>query len=332
MRSVFFTIWICLALVPYISYANTALDDSSFYDRKKEGWFWYEIEPAPKPKKKKKPSPPPVPLSAKKVEPVEPKSLGPTPFSADWVRKNLPRYKDAWWDNPTLENARAFAYIQRFAMDRSQLAQQSYELAVQGDPFLDEVSRRPQTTFATHRVDTNAGKKRHALLRNIAQKVGLFFFYEANNELCELQAPIIKMIQDNYGFTVIPISADGSKLAQFPNVKVDKGHAQRLGVMTYPALFLATPSGDFAPVGQGVMSLPDIANRIIGSAYREGWIDEKQFNQTKPLVNTDNNISELLDRSDKDALKNTNQDKNNFIPPAELLDLINSSTGKNHAN
>jgi conjugal transfer pilus assembly protein TraF len=47
-----------------------------------------------------------------------------------WLRDNLPKYKDIAWDNPTIENLRAFLYLQRFAIDRSEQLADIAELAV----------------------------------------------------------------------------------------------------------------------------------------------------------------------------------------------------------
>ena len=70
-------------------------------------------------------------------------SEGPAVFSADWVKENLEVYKKVAWDNPTVENLRAYLTLQRFAIDRSEQFAYAGRMAVEGDPFLDEVSRNP---------------------------------------------------------------------------------------------------------------------------------------------------------------------------------------------
>src|SRR5690554_2562082 len=74
-----------------------------FYERKAEGWFWYEVEPEPV----EEPEPPvPEPLTEltpQKIEqPQTPSPTAPEPFSAAWVRENLPKYLDAAWNEPTM--------------------------------------------------------------------------------------------------------------------------------------------------------------------------------------------------------------------------------------
>ncbi|WP_369702082.1 conjugal transfer protein TraF [Citrobacter freundii] len=36
--------------------------------------------------------------------------------------------------------------------------------------------------------------------------------------------------------------------------------------MTFPAVYLASPDGQFAPIGQGPMSLPELNHRILVAA------------------------------------------------------------------
>lgn len=125
-----------------------------FYERKEEGWFWYKEEPQKTEKKPEEPEPKPV-ADTKPTPPKPPAAQpsGPEMFSAEWFRENLPKYKDLAWNNPTIENVRTFLYLQRFAIDRSEQFSDATELAVVGDPFLDEITRRPAgyLCFATGR-------------------------------------------------------------------------------------------------------------------------------------------------------------------------------------
>src|SRR5690606_24663040 len=141
------------------------------------------------------------------------------------------------------------------------------ELAVIGDPFLDEISRRPGSTFAAQNVDRQAGAARSELIHTVSQRAGIFFFFESDCAQCELQAPLLKTLEYE-GYTIIPISVDGNPLpnSPFDFFKVDSGHAKALGVQTYPALFLASPDGEFAALGQSAMSLPELKHRILVAA------------------------------------------------------------------
>lgn len=251
----------------------------------------------------------------------------PSVFSAAWFKDNLPKYRDAAWNNPTIENVRAFLYLQRFAIDRSEQVADATELAVVGDPFLDEISRRPGSTFAAQNIDRQAGAAKSQLIAEVAERAGVFFFFKSDCPQCELQAPLLKALEGE-GFTIVPISVDGKALpnSPFPDFKVDAGHAQRLGVQTYPALFLASASGEFAALGQSTMSLPELEHRILVSARRANWITDEAFNRTRPVLNYDNNLAERL--SDSGSREELSLDPaTGFIEPGVLMDYMRRSLG-----
>lgn len=305
-----------------------------FYERKAEGWFWYAPEPKkeqPEPKAaSEKPVVQPLPQEAPTTK-AKTAGEGPQPFSAVWFRKNLPKYKDAAWDNPTVENLRAFLYLQRFAIDRSQQFSDAAELAVVGDPFLDEITRRPAATFASQKVDREAGAAKNQLIKEVAQRVGIFFFFKSDCPYCELQAPLIKTLERTEDFTIVPVSVDGEPLPgrQFSNYKVDDGHAERLGVQNYPAVFLASPDGQFASIGQGAMSLPELNHRILVAARRNNWVTEEEFNRTRPVLDLDSNVAEMLASPDMaeelEALSRTEGSEDEYIPPEKLMEYIRAN-------
>ena len=331
MKHISVKAWILAAAVVGASHPAWAQDEADrFYDRKAEGWFWYATEPV---EQEEPEAPIPEPAVQAAVAPAESVPAEPAPpaaFSAQWFRDNLPRYKDAAWDNPTIENVRAFLYLQRFALDRSEQFADTTELAVVGDPFLDEITRRPAATFASQQVDRDAGTARNALLGRIAERVGIFFFYRSDDDYSTLQAPLVKMLEQSGGFSVIPVALDGKALAGglFPAFRADAGHAAQLGIVTTPALYLASPDGQFAPIGQGAMSLPELNQRILVAARRNGWVSEDEFNRTRPVLNLQNNLAERLAPSEGGAdlahLVHTSADDTGFVPPEQLGRYIRS--------
>lgn len=291
-----------------ITYAN------GFFDRKAEGWFWYNE----KSENEEKPTEIPPETEVKPIIEKE-ETIVVTPpafFSSEWFRVNLPKYKDLAWDNPTPENVQAYLLLQRIAMDRSEKFSNIVELVTLGNPKLDENTRRPTATFASQQADKEAAKAKEILLSELAEKVGIFFFFKSDCNICELQSPVVKMIQDQFGFYVQAISVDGKPLKNnvFKDYKIDNGHASILEVTSYPALFLADETGHFSAISQGAVSYPDLVQRILIASTRENWITEENLNQTKAinvLPTQEINI---------DSLKG---DKNNFIPPENLLNYIN---------
>ena len=306
--------------------------DGRFINRKSEGWFWYEVEPEPiepVPEKKEEPK---IVISEQskpqETKPVEPVDQGPAPLSAAWFRENLPKYKDAAWDNPTPENLRAYLYLQRFVLDRAQQFADSWELAMVGDPLIDEISRRPTANFATPHLDKKANKEQMLLMTTIAKQVGLFFFFSSDCDTCEIQAPVINMLKNSAGFTILPISMDGKALGNglFPEYKVNAGHAEKMGVTTLPALALVTPDGKFEMIGQGVMALSEMNRRLMVAAKRNGWITEDQFDKTRPVLNMDMNIAELISTQDLKGVLETapssHKNPSNFVPSEHIINYF----------
>ena len=136
-----------------------APSSSTFWQDGRDGWFFYETPPEPKPEPEPEPAPAPPPAQAERTpEPISTPE-GPTPLSAEWLRENLPRYEDAAWNDPTVENIRAYLYLQQYVVDKSTIFADNYQLAVVGDPVLDTTSRRPLASVPAQRLATTGWRR-----------------------------------------------------------------------------------------------------------------------------------------------------------------------------
>ncbi len=253
-----------------------------FYENRAEGWFWYRqdslgLEGAA-PKQTDRPESQPQSFS-----PPAPDVL---PLSAAWFRENFSKYKDAAIDNPTASNIAAYLYLQRVMLDKANRFTDNVQRHVVTDPYLDEVTRRPIATFAANEVNKETGRLREEYLRLIAQKAGIFFFFQSDCRYCHLQAPVLARLADTYGFEVYPISLDGRPMSNglFQKFQIDQGQARQLGVVSTPAMFLAHPPDKFIPIAQGAVSMDELVNRVLMTAVQAGWLDEKDYQQTRPLT------------------------------------------------
>ena len=322
------------AAAPAGAYQNDGL---GFYDRKAEGWFWYQKEPEPpEPKEEpKEPEKPPVVIVAPTAEPKAPETAAPAPpapLSSAWLRVNMPKYLSAAIDNPTVQNVKAYLYLQRVALDKAEQYSIASQMANVGDPYLDETIRRPAASFAVSSVDAKAGLERNQLVTEVGKIAGIFFFFKSDCNLCEMQAPLLKSLEDHEGFSIIPISVDGKNMANspWPQFKTDNGQAEQLGIQNLPAMFLATPEGKFAALGQSLFALPDLQQRIVMVARRENWISQDQYNKTRPILNFANLAQILTPNPGQEdeaitALGNS-ADKNGFIDQSTLLEFIANRT------
>lgn len=257
--------------------AEIEKNNVDFYSRKSEGWFFYN-ELLAADELNKNATPHTSPEEQIKIPNID----------AAWMRENLPKYKDAAWNNPTLENMRAFLYLQRFALDGSNRFAEVAEMTVTGDRFLDETIRRPETTAAIQQIEVQAGLAKEQILQKLAQKYGLFFFFNGDCQQSQLQATILSMLEEKTKFFVLPISLDWKKLQgkKFQNTRFDQGQGKTFGVVTAPAIFLVSAQGEFSAIGHGVMSLQELEHRILVTAHRELWISSEEYASTKPVLHT----------------------------------------------
>ena len=114
----------------------------------------------------------------------------------------------------------------------------------------------------------------------------MLFFFRSDCPYCEAQAPLLQQLAARYGFAVLPVSLDGAPLpgGAFPQFRQDQGQAQALGVVSTPALFLARPPDAMVPLAQGLLSLAQLQERVIGAAVEAGWISEREYSRTRPVT------------------------------------------------
>ena len=251
-------------------------DRFSFFVDKERGWFWREeiIDPVqPKPEKKVE--------RASALPRVAIKE--PQPLSVAWLRKNLEKYRDQAIDAPSPENVAAYFYLQRVMMDKAHRFTDVAHEVVISDPRLDENVRRPISSFAVQAANREASRTSQDSLSLIAKSTGILFFFRSDCTYCHLQAPLLKVLEDRYGFKVYPVSLDGLPMpgGLYPEFHHDQGQAAQLGVQATPSLFLLNPPGKVLPLSQGILSLDDLTNRILTVAHTEGLITDAEYDTTR---------------------------------------------------
>ena len=226
----------------------------------------------------------PEPSERAPSEPVAEVSPGPAPLSAHWFREHLDTYRDRAIDDPSPENVAVYLHLQRIAMDKSSRFARVSERVVQGDPVLDEITRRPTANFGANLADKQASAAGDALLERLAGDTALWFFFRSDCPYCDAQAPLLEALAQRYGFAVLAVSLDGAGLADgtFPAFDIDRGQAEALGVISTPAMFLARPDqGAVAPIAQGLLSLAQLRDRIVLAAVQAGWVTEAEANRIR---------------------------------------------------
>ena len=193
----------------------------------------------------------------------------------------------------------------------------------------------------------NYAEKTQQMMKKVAEHAGLWFFFRSDCRFCEAQAPILGFLEQE-GFPVFAISIDGGQLQsrQFEHTYKDSGHAAKLGVTATPAIFMVSESGRFDALGMSVLTLSDLRQRILLVAARNGILSEEDFKEATPIMNPNQQrdlskeLPQLIQASANPAMafgsEKSSQamlaladkdlshimDKDNFIEPAKLVELV----------
>lgn len=283
---------------------------TDFYERKAEGWFWYDDPvPVPEPKEepaKKEPIPTPVETNPKNQKPAPP-----PPMSSAWIRENMQKYMDRAIDKPTPENIQAFLLLQQVAMKKSQQFTAAAKSNIAGNPLLDAVSSNPVASGLKDKLKQEANNQKQKAISHIQKSAGIFYFFESDCIPCSANTQTINYIE-NSGYHVTRISIDGKNIpGSTVPFKEDKGHAQKLGITTLPAYFMASQSGEFAPLGQGLISVSELNDRVLLRAKEIGLISKSDYESTQ-LTQNPNVFSNI-------SLKANGDNSTGFIEPEQLL-------------
>lgn len=288
---------------------DPAVAGSSFYADEERGWFWYEEPPAEVEKTPEKP-PEPEPAVQPQVTAEQPEL--PTIGSVAWLKIMLPKLKEAAIDSPTEENIKAYFFAQRLMLDKAERFSRASIETIKNEPLLDEDLRYPASNAASDALAEASTKQKDTLLKLIAGDAALMLFFKGKDcTLCAQAVSALTGLENKYGFTVIPVSMDGSPLpgGQYPNTQFDNGLAKHLGVIATPAIALIVPPNDVRIVSYSTISMETASNRILSSAKDLGLISEQEFNATSRLAQVG-----LIDPSQiADAPSDPTKDPEKFV-------------------
>ena len=259
-----------------------------FYTESEKGWFWYEankVEEKPKQQENTQPTvipkaANPTPKTTSKVKPEDQE------LSQAWFRKNFAKYRDNAIENPQDKKAmRTYLYLEKFMRDRAVAFGYARQAAVYAEPFLDATANRATANFGMKTMNIDAAEKKTTLLKKLGNSSGIYFFYRSDCPYCEKQMPIVKLLEDKYGFTVRPVALDGKQLPNSPwaDFLTNVDQAQKLGVVKVPALYLFEPKSRTTElISQGLQSGTQLEQRILYSANRAQLITDDELKLIRP--------------------------------------------------
>ncbi len=256
-------------LILLLLISTTVSAETAWFDRHSEGWFWYETIQEPEP------------LADKELEHSQPSPTKELPLSTPWIRKNIGHYLDKAIDEPSKKNVSNYLYLDRLVKEKAERFARVGKQVIESDPMLDENVRRPISPAAAKINDNRAHQAKEEILRKIAKKAGLVFYYRGNCKLCHLQAQAVRMMKEIYGFELITFSTDGEFIPSFPDSHIERTPHPRLNIQAYPALYLMQPPGKIVLLRQGVMSFAGLTERILDIAFEQEWITHDDFKGTR---------------------------------------------------
>lgn len=269
--------------------------------------------PPPPPKKEEKPDP----------KPAKPKETAPSeaPFSAAWLRKNLDRLRDEAIDAPDDKNkVRAYLYAQRILLDKAQNFSNAAHMVASTDPILDESNRMPLDTAAKMAVmrGTEAAKK--TALKTLADKGGIFFFFDASCRYCATQQQALSFLVSDYSFKIRNISVDGRGLPGMSDWKKDTGLAKTLGLKIFPTTVFVVPPDGYYIISQGYHSAETLGNKIMLAAMDQKLLPPDVLAATDTLNRGVMSADDMRDQALLDAV-------NDAKDSAKWVDMVREKLG-----
>lgn len=237
-----------LALLPLSGFSEV------FYEQSQQGWYWYDENQT----------------ESAMNEESRPSSIEDAQAQLDKLRKEVDDKKALALMNPTEENIKQYIQVQNDANHRAEVFATTWQKVIIKNPELDHTIKNPTSSVGRSVYYEEKKAKDKSGISSFTEKYGLFFFFRSNCPYCHKFAPILKMFEEEYGITVIPVSLDGKGLPEYPMPKPDNGIAKKLNVDVVPAVIAVDPkSGEIVPVSFGLVSVDELSYRINLLAHDE---------------------------------------------------------------
>jgi len=229
-------------------------DDKGYFSSEAKGWYWHDN-----------------PKAIDEEEDEDNQMMQDPLVIRDAMREQIERAQALSVIDQTKENMKNYLMLQNATSERAQNYERLWKEVLRENPELDYSLKHPTNNTAKRVELDEIKKKEEVVIRELAKKSGLFFFYRSTCPYCVRFAPIVKDFADSYGISVIPITTDGIALPEFPHSFQDQGQAKKFNVTVEPALFVVNPYTHKAiPLAYGLISQADLKNRILTIAVRQG--------------------------------------------------------------
>ena len=244
---------ILIILCLIISAGRPALaddNDVNFYKEKKTGWWWYQ-DPKPEIKNKEEEK-----FNLKPVKIVP--SITGIPDETLWnlhpdqFQELLLELQKKAVQNPTESTMADYTRMLDMARRKSVVFANASMLFVQQHPEYDVAAADPITTPGKVATIKQTAQDIEDKINWAAGNYGIIYFYSPECQYCEAQTPILKYFVDKYKWETQPY-----------DTKIDSKVAEAFNVTVTPTiLIVGRKNGEYLIVSSGVISLPDMEERI----------------------------------------------------------------------
>lgn len=300
--------------------AVCAAEQSAYDTATADGYFWYRDKPAPKKSRPPEQKAPSKVVSAQTAPAAKESEM----FSAAWIRAKQQELLDLAITNPSYQNVRAYQYLNRLMLDKSDEFARMTQKVIDSDPMLSESVRVPISALARQQALWQIDQAKEGIIKDLSSKAGIWMFFDSSCNFCHSQFQVSRELAKKYGMEVRYVSTDGGVINGMnrKDIRFDKGarRAQALGIKVTPATVLMVPPDRAAIIAHGAMSLSELEQKIVTAAIDMNLADPNLSNLAK--LNERGMINNRDLQQAQGRLKNPD-DMN------EVVKLLNEIIGKN---
>lgn len=165
---------------------------------------------------------------------------------------------------PTNENIVKERRLNKLLSDISERYQVAATRVINNEPSLNYTLKHPVNHASRKKHDSRLLNESKYKIKRFSKENGLIFFFSSTCPHCHNFAPTVKMLEKEYGFTILPVSIDGKGISDFPQYKTNHGQAEAMMIKSLPALAIAKPKDNTSfVISYGDVSLSEIEEKLI---------------------------------------------------------------------